>query len=154
LNVSAILSPTPAATFAEFAGLAWPATASIISVNDDHGRFLDDGEFHIILETNRETLESWLAESPPWGQTEWRSGPIPSDLGYHCSFGGQGVSVSRSGDGCSEFLGDPELERVLGSNKTWYAAEERCCDNLPWHIGNLIMIDLAKNRVWVSLWDL
>jgi hypothetical protein len=143
----------PAGEFTRFTGLDWPSTASIISVDDDHGGWNGDGEFHLIFHADRATLDRWLAKSPPWEQAEWKPGPVPTKIGYHCAFGSSGVTSVTVDGGPSEYSGDPELERVLGSNQVFYAAKERCCESLRWHNGNLLLIDLASNRVWLSIWD-
>jgi len=143
----------PGGDFTLSTGLEWPATASVISVDDTHGGFLGDGEFHIIFDTDRATLEKWLAESPPWEQHNWKSGPVPNEIRYCCSFGLGGVSSRSYNGGPIEYAGDTELLRVLSSNQIWYAAKERCCESLRWSNGNLLIIDFVNNRVWLCNWD-
>jgi len=44
-------------------------------------------------------------------------------------------------------------ERLMTSDKVWYAAEETCCEELPYHGGALMIIDPELSRVWVAAWD-
>jgi hypothetical protein len=41
----------------------------------------------------------------------------------------------------------------MTSDKVWYAAEETCCEELPYHGGALMIIDPELSRVWVAAWD-
>lgn len=143
----------PSLSFTQITGLPWPTAASIVSTGDTHGRFQGDGELHIVFDIDRETLEKWLAGPSPWGQSEWKRGPVPPEIGYHCSFGSQGVAMVSIDDGPYQYAGDPKLERVLDSTENWYAVRERGSGTIRWHNGNLLMIDMKENRVWLSAWD-
>jgi hypothetical protein len=78
---------------------------------------------------------------------------VPTEIGFHCSFGSYGVAPVNADGVKVGYEGGSELERILSSNQIWYVAKERCCENLRWHNGNLLVIDFANNRVWLSIWD-
>lgn len=142
----------PASDFTRYTGLAWPESARIVSVDDDHGGFRGKGVFHIIFDVDRETLERWLVDSPPWGGRSWKRGPVPWEIGG--SFGeAHSVSATSIDGGPYKYHGDPMVVQMLGSDKTWYAAKERCCEGMPWRRGVALILDLGNNRVWVSSWD-
>ena len=142
----------PSREFTQFTGLEWPSAASIVSVADDHGGFIGDGEFHIVFDADRETLERWLAESPPWDQTEWKPGPVPGEIGFHCTFGLGGIGTGTTHGGQSLYFGNPELVQLLSSRQIRYAADSHCGDSC-WHNGALLVIDPTNSRVWLSQWD-
>lgn len=149
-----VLTKPPEALFSQYTGLEWPATATIVSTGDGHrGMFNNEGEFHLVFDTDLATLDEWLAEPPPWQQSQWKRGPVPTEIGFHCNFGSDGVAAVSDEGKTSEYSGDPQLVQLLGSNRIWYAAHERCCKSLRWHNGSLLVIDLKNNRGWLSVWD-
>jgi hypothetical protein len=143
----------PGADFTRATGLAWPQGAKVVSVGDDHGGMMGDGEFHVVFDTDEATLKKWLASPCPWQPRKWQRGPVPTEIGFHCRFGTDGVAAIRIDGGPSKYVGDRELEQLLRSQTIWYAAKERCCESLRWHNGHLLVIDCATNRVWLSVWD-
>jgi hypothetical protein len=149
-----VLTKPPEALFSQYTGLEWPATATIVSTGDGHsGLFNNEGEFHLVFDTDRATLDEWLAGLPPWQQSQWKRGPVPTEIGFHCNFGSDGVAAVSHDGKTSEYSGDPQLVQRLGSNRIWYAAQERGCKSLRWHNGSLLVIDLKNHRGWLSVWD-
>ena len=142
----------PAAYFEAQTGLIWPDSADILSVDDTHGGFHGDGEFHVVFKTDSETIQKYLNGAAPF-DVSWQTGPIPHEIGFHCSFGTDGVSVGTVNNGPEEYWGDSTLRDVLGSGKVYFAAQERCCESLRWHNGHLIVVDPRSNKVWLSVWD-
>ncbi len=143
------IDPNPDIRFTQITGLEWPETAKIITTGDTY--FLGEGEFYLVFEVDQEVLETWLSNPPPWEGNEWKSGPVPQKIGYHTTFGTSGTII-----GGTEYIGDEQLVKLLNSNSIWYVAKERCCsdrDYLEFHNGNLLIIDLDSNRVWLSIWD-
>lgn len=145
--------PNPETVFERETGLEWPADATIVSVGDDHGGFMGDGEFHVVLRVEDSTISRLLQLQPASSLSNWQEGPVPTEIGFHCSFGTAGVSATSRGGGPMRYTGDPELEDVLRSNAIMYSAHERCCDTIPWHNGTLLIVDPSSNKVWLSIWD-
>ena len=143
----------PGSDFTQRTGLPWPLTAEVLSVGDTHGGWLGDGEFHLVFKADRAVLEYWLAKQPPWGQPTWQTGPVPHEIGMHCSFGTKHFPAPKFGDGPTEYLGDTEIEQVLGSNQMRFVAQDRLPDN-PWYNGQVLIIDPANNQVWLCVWDM
>ncbi len=137
--------------FRFYTGLWWPSNARVIARGDDHGGFHGDGEFYVVFETDEQTIQKWLSGSAPWGQ-EWEQGPVPGEIGFHCSFGTLGASWSTV-NGESRYRGDEELVRLFSSNQTWYAARERGSSSLRWHNGDLFIVDPQAKTVWFCVWD-
>ncbi len=138
--------------FADSTGLAWPPNGSLVRSVDSHGGFLGDGEFYVVFDADEATIQKWLEGPAPWGGN-WRHGPIPGEAGIHCSFGTSGVSWGGVVGKPSSYSGDKELVDLLSSTSVIFAARERCCASLPWHNGNLLIIDPGSRRVWLSVWD-
>ncbi len=129
----------PGADFTKLTGLPWPGAARVVLVGDDHGGFHGDGEFYLVFDVDRETIGGWLSGRPPWNAEAWRSGPVPSDVAGHCWFGGG--PGSRANDG------------VFKDEKMRYVATSRGPASMPWHNGNLIVIDAKHSRILLSSWD-
>ncbi|WP_146403081.1 hypothetical protein [Planctomycetes bacterium CA13] len=145
--------PSPQTVFERETGLAWPTNATIISTGDDHGGFMGDGEFHVVLHVEDATVSRLLRLQPATPLSNWQAGPVPTEIGFHCNFGTTGVSAMSMDGGPMHYSGDPELEDVLGSNAIMYSAHERCCDTIEWHNGTLLIVDPRFNKVWLSIWD-
>lgn len=145
----------PGAEFSQITGLEWPKYTKVITVADTHGGFIGDGEFYLIFDTDREILEKWLSNPPPWKIDEWKSGPVPPEIGSHVSFGKDGIMIGSVGDGPYQYGSKGELVDLLKSDKIWYVVKERCCgrDSLYFHNGELLIIDLDAQQVWFSSWD-
>lgn len=140
----------PGGDFTDYTGLAWPASAAVVSAGEVRNEFLGDGEFYLIFDADHATLEEWLAAAPPWEQGEWHRGPVPSEIGWHCGFGTSGMGADPAGSGPDKNIKQDEREQMLGSKQIWYVAK----DHAPqWEHGEIFIIDPAHNRVWLSRWD-
>ncbi len=144
---------SPKIVFERETGFMWPASSKVISAGDDHGGFVGDGEFHLVLQVDDETVADLLETPPATPLSNWQIGPVPTEIGFHCSFGTQGVSAMSINGGPLHYSGDPELENVLGSDAIMYSANERCCETIEWHNGILLIVDPRSNKVWLSIWD-
>lgn len=146
----------PKSGFTDITDMEWPQNAEVITFADTHSGFLCEGEFYLIFKTDQEILEEWLSEAPPWGFDEWKSGPVPPQIGSRASFGKGGMIIGRVGDGPYEYKSEGELVDFLKSHKIWYATSERCCDqdeDFYSPNGKLLIIDLDTQQVWLSIWD-
>lgn len=145
----------PETGFTQITGLEWPENPEVITLADTHDGFLGDGEFYLIFRTDKETLEEWLSNPPPWENEEWKLGPVPPEIGSHASFGKGSMIIGSVGDGPYQYESEGELVDLLKSDKIWYVVKERCCgrDSLYFHNGELLIIDLETQRVWLSSWD-
>lgn len=143
----------PGGDFTHYTGLAWPASASVVSSGDTSIDFLGDDEFYLVFDVDHTTLEKWLSKSPPWNHNKWKRGPVPGDIGWHCSFGSSGLGFSSVDAGSNKYTEDPQVVNLLSSKEIWYVVKERCCESLHWHNGDVLIIDLKQNRVWLSSWD-
>ena len=79
-------------------------------------------------------LKRWLENSPPWDIEEWTRGPIPSHIDYFGQHNYRPVGL-------------------VNSEKVWYAAKNYCCDGNEFHSGDVIVLDMETNRVWLASWD-
>jgi hypothetical protein len=143
--------PGPGLGFRHYTGLRWPSEVRVVRSADSHGGFLGDGEYFLVFDADPATLQGWLAGDAPWGR--WERGPVPGEMGFHCKFGGSGVGWGGPVGGPPRYRGDEELVRLLGSDHVWYSARERGSGSLRWHNGDLLVLDLAAGRVWLSVWD-
>ena len=143
----------PGGDFTTHTGLTFPEFAKVLSVDDTHGGFHGDGEFHLVFEIDEETLNRWLQTPPPWEAGEWQSGPVPHEIGFHCGFGTSGVGYASINNGPTEYIGDSELKCLLSSSEIWYIAKERGSSSIAWHNGSLLILDPKSNEVWLSVWD-
>jgi hypothetical protein len=116
--------------FWQYTGL-WPSNARIVACGDTHGGFHGDGEFYLVIEVDRATMERWLKCPPPWG-ISWMRGPIP-----------------RRG----RFGGVPGAEEVHESRETWSTVRDRE-PRWNWTHYDVLIIDPSTNRVWLSVVDL
>jgi|GEM_PF-3092920 len=133
-TIEKIINPTTADKFTQITGLEWPETAKIISVRDTY--FMTEGEYELVFEADHNVLQTWLSKPPPWELNEWQSNSSPLSL-HEWS-----LRLHLDGTGA-------------GGENAWYAAKELCCSGkgLEWHNGNLLVIDLSSNTVWLSIWD-
>ncbi len=145
----------PDIEFTQLTDLEWPKNTRVITVADTHGGFFGDGEFYLVFDSDQEILEEWLSNTPPWEVDKWKSGPVPPEIGAKASFGTEGVGTSSANGGPTEYWGDEQLIQLLNSDSILYAAKERCCgpESLYFHNGNLLIIDLEAQMVWLSVWD-
>ncbi len=128
-------------------GIRVPVGAKVITTGNSHGGFHNDGEFYLVFDVPTLTIENWLSEPPPWGNPSWLKGPIPGSVGYHVSFGTDGVAADATS---SMYSGNKQLVSLLSSQDIWYAARER---SPAWHNGDLLIIDPKANRIWYAEWD-
>lgn len=126
----------PAAEFSKYTSLTWPESASVVLVGDNHGGFHGDGEFFLVLDADRKTIEGWLSAQPPWGKPDWQDGAVPSDIVNHCRFGGEWTHSA-----------------ALSSSDIRYCAEDFKMASIPWHNGRLLAINIKTGRVYLSWWD-
>jgi hypothetical protein len=124
----------------------------IIKSGDDHGGFVGDGETYIVLQLPQEAVKKLLQSASPWSG-EWKSGPIPHEIGFHCGFGTDGVGYASVNGGMNEYFGDSELKKLLSSSHVFYDAKERCCPSLHWHNGHSLVVDPLECTLWLSVWD-
>lgn len=129
-KISAIIAPGPDVTFARGAGLEWPESAEIITTGGEF--FVFDSEFYMVFKADHEVLETWLSGAPPWGMQEWQAGPIPSKI--------------PSG------INEPDIH-ISDSKTAWYVVKEYCCEDLAFHSGDLLIIDLETNTVLWKSWQ-
>lgn len=123
-----------------------------IDSEDEHGGFVGDGETFAIFKLKQEAIDTLIESAPPWSD-EWQSGPVPGEIGFHCSFGTDGVSFGGPIGEPGSYLGNESLVDLLGSKLILFDAKERCCDTISWHNGHLIVIDPNARTVWLSVWD-
>ena len=91
--------PSPQTVFERETGFPWPAKATVIRSGDDHGGFLGDGEFYVVIQVDDTTISQLLQIRPAAPLSNWHSGPVPTEIGFHCSFGTDGVAaMSVNGD--------------------------------------------------------
>ncbi|MEQ8638001.1 hypothetical protein [Gimesia maris] len=140
----------PGADFTHYTGIAWPASAQVVSSGDIWLDFEGDGEFHLVFDTDHATLEQWLAETPPWEQQKWKGGPVSKDISWRAGFGVKGMSADPTGGGPDHKISEVESQGVFESKQTWYVAEDRGAE---WQHGQILILDLEHNRVWFSRWD-
>lgn len=126
----------PASRFVEYTGLAWPKSAKVVLAGDDHGGWNGDGEFFLVLDADRETLERWLTAVPPWGGPEWQQGAVPHEIAMHCRFG----DARTHSD-------------ALSSSDIRYCAEDFKMTDIPWHNGRVLALSTKTGRVYLSWWD-
>jgi hypothetical protein len=126
----------PASEFTEYTGFVWPDSANLVVVGDDHGGFHGDGEFYLVFDVERDTLEKWLSVNPPWGDPEWQEGAVPNDIAGHCSFGGNSTHST-----------------ALSSPDNIYCAQDFKISSIPWHNGRVLAINTKTERVYLSWWD-
>jgi hypothetical protein len=142
----------PGSDFERQTGLAWPDNAEILSVDDTHGGFHGDGEFHVVFKTDAETIQEYIKGRAPF-EGSWRNGPVPHEIGVHCNFGSEGVFVIGDSNGRTEYAGDSSLIGVLESDEVYFAAKDRGPESIQWHNGHLLVLDPTTNKVWLSVWD-
>jgi hypothetical protein len=56
--------------------------------------------------------------------SQWQSGPVPTEIGFLCSFGTEGVIALSFDGGKTKNFGDKELENLLDSSEILYSAHE------------------------------
>jgi len=128
----------PAAEFTEYTRLRWPESAVVVTVGDDHRGWHGDGEFRLVFDADKETLSQLLAQKPPWGDAEWKSGPVPDEIAGHCFLGLSNGADYRQG---------------LADRHVRYCAHDFKLSTIPWHNGKLLAIDPNAGRVFLSWWD-
>lgn len=144
------------AKFTVETGLAWPESAKIVSFGDDHGivNMSSEGEFHIVFDTDQRTIDKFLnselkAPAPDEQFSEWKSGPVDPKISPYCGFDTMATYSTHA----RSTLSRQEIDDALDSKNIMYTASERCCDNIEWHNGTLLIVDPVNNRVWLSSWD-
>ena len=77
--------------FADYTGLAWPEGATVVSIGEtrEPGSFRGGGAYHLIFQTDPETVQKWLNRDPPWkgdppqwNKAEWTAGPVADEIEY------------------------------------------------------------------------
>lgn len=144
---------SPAETFRELTEIQFGDAWEVVATGESHGGMVGDGETFIILQLPEEGITALLESKPPWSADSWLHGPVPPVIGFHCGFGTDGVGTGSSNGGAPQYFGNKELVDLFSSPDVFYAAKERCCDNLRWHNGHLIIVDPREKKVWLSVWD-
>jgi hypothetical protein len=129
-RIPEMIAPGPDVKFTQKTGLEWPESAKIVTTKDEF--FVFDYEYYIIFTADHESLERWLSNSSPWYGHKWKPGPVPSEI----PDGIDKVNVNLS-----------------TSENTRYVAREYCCKDHAFHSGDLLIIDLDSNMVWLKSWD-
>jgi len=145
----------PRGRFTLATGLFCPATAKLIDAGDDYGGFPANGEWYVIATCDPGTIRHWLGCSPLWGQSQWQPGPVPPEIGHHCRFRrSEFMACSFLPDGSRQYSGGPaEVREMLSSPRVWYAARNRCPSSaLPYHSGELLVVDPERGEFWYSHW--
>lgn len=145
--------PSPQTVFERATGINWPATATIVSSGDNQGGILGDGEFYVVLDVDQSTIDSVLDSRPSTPLPDWRSGPVPTEIAFHCTFGNDVYAARGTDSGPRELPGDFLLEYPLDSPKILYSAQARWHEPDPWHNGTLLVVDPGNQRIWLSIWD-
>jgi hypothetical protein len=123
-----------------------------VESGDEHGGFVGDGETFAIFQLTQAAIDDLVDSAPPWS-AEWQEGPVPGEIGFHCTFGTDGVAFGGPIEEAGSYSGNESLVRLLGSQDVLFDAKERGCDSISWHNGHLIVIDLKSKKVWLSVWD-
>ena len=150
-----VTPPSPEQVFERATGYRWPSNANIISTGNTG--LVTDGEFHVVFSVDETTISQWLRVQPAAPVSNWQSGPVPTEIGFHCAFGSErGLYLTR--DNPNEkmhYAGDPELVDLVSSDEIVYCAHERRygANPIPWHNGTLLIVDPRTNKVWLSIWD-
>lgn len=78
--------------FAAYTGLTWPEGATVVSIGEtrEPGSFRGGGAYHLIFQTDPETVQKWLTGDPPWkgdppqwNKAEWTAGPVADEIEYN-----------------------------------------------------------------------
>ena len=140
--------------FATTTGIGWDSTFEVVGYRNTHAGFTGDGEYAIILSAPSVTISRILASPPPFGET-WRNGPVDVEIGYHCSFiyAESPVAFGIGTDHPEYSGGSDEVLAILSSKEARWCAKQRGPDSMPWHNGDLLIIEPSTNRVWLSAWD-
>ena len=128
----------PASEFTKYTSLPWPDSAAVVGCGDSHGGWHGDGEYYLVFDADKESLARWLSQKAPWGDAEWKDGPVPDEIAGHCFL----------------FEGSPNPYRdsLAGSRIRYCAQDFKLCD-IPWHNGRLLAVDPTIGRVYLSWWD-
>ncbi len=146
--------PDPRPIFERETGTRWPPNSEIIATGDNHSGFVSDGEFYVVLQVDDATIAKLIETPPAAPLSTWKTGPVPTEIGYHCAFGTSRVWATSANGGPTHYSGHPQLEALLSSDLILYSAHERCCDGaLGWHNGTLLILDPSTNKLWLSVWD-
>ncbi|WP_417396858.1 hypothetical protein [Gimesia chilikensis] len=142
----------PGSDFKHYTGFDWPESARVVSAGEVRLEFLGDGEYYLVFDTDAETFSHWLKQPTPWGETEWRQGPVPAEIPRFFTFGVSGMSASILGTEAAGPIEASQIERLLDSPEVRYAARQRAKNS--WNNGEILLLDPVQNRVWYSRWDL
>ncbi len=144
---------SPSSSFNKTTGLTVPNDAKLILEGDTDSGDIRGGETYMAFQVSPETIQGWMNGEAPWGQT-WRQGPVEADIGGRTSFGSTNAGYDANDKGQYVFSHDSAvIKEVLSSKGTLYVARRRGDDELPLNSGDLLLLDLAKNQVWLSSWD-
>lgn len=115
-----------------------------------------EGEEWLIFTTTPEQIARWIEQGRAPYLSEWDTGMVPHQIGFHCSFGLNTPGVSSVG-GEESYSGDEDIISILSDPGNLYASEERCCGDdegpLRYHNGTLLIIKPDSNKVYLSVWD-
>lgn len=143
----------PREEFEKATGILCPLSSQLILSEDTHGGMQGDGTLCIAWTMKREIISRWLADPPPWNLKEWKRGPVPTNIGVNCSLETRPLWAVSDATG-PRYGGDQQLQELLGSKDVRYVAKNRGPSSLPWHNGNLLIIDTTTNSAWLFVWDM
>ena len=140
--------------FEKAAELECPLSSQLLLSEDTHGGLQGDGTLCIAWTMKQEVVGRWLAGQPPWNGKSWERGPVPSHIGVRCHLGTR-LGMGSIGRNRSKIWRRPAVSTVAWSQKNVrYAAKNRGPSSLPWHNGNLLIVDTTTNSVWLFMWDM
>jgi hypothetical protein len=146
---------SPIEEFEKVTGLTTiPSSTQIIIAEDTHGGLQGDGTICIALKVKHDVLGGWTNNLPPWSVDIWGRGPVPSEIGVNCSMQSRPLWTISDSKGAKKYGGDQQLRELLESQDIWYVAKNRGPSTIPWHNGNLLVIDTKTDTAWLFVWDM
>ena len=142
----------PGHDFTRNTGLDWPESTRVVTAGEVRLEFLGDGEYYLVFDAPAQTLDRWLEQSAPWDAGEWQQGPVPEEIPRFFHFGVSGMSAPPQGTVAARPIDEEQIKRLLTSTATRYVAHQRSLNS--WNNGEILLLDLRRNRVWYSRWDL
>ncbi|MBV6644196.1 MAG: hypothetical protein KI790_02030 [Cyclobacteriaceae bacterium] len=122
------IDPTTKEIFEERTGLLLTSPQQHLIEKDTY--FPLEGEYSQVFTVTSEQIDIWKNGPPPWDAT-WLTGKIPSEL------------TDKFENG----------ENISGN--TILSFREFCCDdeNMRFHNGQVLILELDKQKVWYANWD-
>lgn len=108
----------------------------VLLSQDDHTPIPPgDGETNIQLEVSASEITRLAQGTPPWSASIWQKGPAPQEISGSC------LLLRESED------------NPLLSSKILFATRARGPQGMPWHNGDVLILDVARRRIWLVCWD-